>query len=169
MYLDPFTLHLHLPLTPDLCPLTFDLCPLLQNEIHGLIERYSVNESLVEEIEKLREENRRLRTNYWVRLLLLLLLVQMCLPLPTATSQRRVCRRRRKRFWVFVCNLIQSVWSCSSFSLFVWRRIKMLKLWLKKELPSHNIHSFNLMSFPVDSGRKSCFPLWNIRKHKLTR
>ncbi|XP_041853387.1 protein NEDD1 isoform X2 [Melanotaenia boesemani] len=33
-------------------------------EIHGLIEKYSVNESLVEEIEKLREENRRLRTNY---------------------------------------------------------------------------------------------------------
>ncbi|XP_029909932.1 protein NEDD1 isoform X1 [Myripristis murdjan] len=34
------------------------------NEIHGLIERYSVNESLVEEIEKLREENRRLKTNF---------------------------------------------------------------------------------------------------------
>ncbi|KAM3870053.1 protein NEDD1 [Diretmus argenteus] len=34
------------------------------NEIHGLIERYSVNDSLVEEIEKLREENRRLKTNY---------------------------------------------------------------------------------------------------------
>uniref|UniRef100_A0A3Q3XKB6 Uncharacterized protein n=1 Tax=Mola mola TaxID=94237 RepID=A0A3Q3XKB6_MOLML len=34
------------------------------NEIHGLIERYSVNESLVEEIEKLKEENRRLKTNY---------------------------------------------------------------------------------------------------------
>ncbi|XP_041652296.1 protein NEDD1 isoform X1 [Cheilinus undulatus] len=34
------------------------------NEIHGLIEKYSVNESLVEEIEKLREENRRLRANY---------------------------------------------------------------------------------------------------------
>ncbi|XP_035012448.1 protein NEDD1 isoform X1 [Hippoglossus stenolepis] len=34
------------------------------NEIHGLIEKYSVNESLVEEIEKLREENRRLKTNY---------------------------------------------------------------------------------------------------------
>ncbi|XP_034031809.1 protein NEDD1 isoform X2 [Thalassophryne amazonica] len=34
------------------------------NEIHSLIERYSVNESLVEEIEKLREENRRLKTNY---------------------------------------------------------------------------------------------------------
>ncbi|TSK28085.1 Protein NEDD1 [Bagarius yarrelli] len=34
------------------------------NEIHGLIERYSVNESLVEEIEKLREENKRLRANY---------------------------------------------------------------------------------------------------------
>uniref|UniRef100_A0A3Q2GHS3 NEDD1 gamma-tubulin ring complex targeting factor n=1 Tax=Cyprinodon variegatus TaxID=28743 RepID=A0A3Q2GHS3_CYPVA len=33
-------------------------------EIHGLIEKYSVNESLVEEIEKLREENRRLRANY---------------------------------------------------------------------------------------------------------
>lgn len=36
-----------------------------QNEIHGLIEKYSVNESLVEEIEKLKEENRRLKTNYW--------------------------------------------------------------------------------------------------------
>ncbi|XP_026991565.1 protein NEDD1 isoform X1 [Tachysurus fulvidraco] len=34
------------------------------NEIHGLIERYSVNDSLVEEIEKLREENKRLRANY---------------------------------------------------------------------------------------------------------
>ncbi|KAM9855056.1 protein NEDD1 isoform 2-T2 [Aulostomus maculatus] len=34
------------------------------NEIHGLIEKYSVNESLVDEIEKLREENRRLKTNY---------------------------------------------------------------------------------------------------------
>nr|XP_033490271.1 protein NEDD1 isoform X1 [Epinephelus lanceolatus] len=34
------------------------------NEIHGLIEKYSVNESLVEEVERLREENRRLRTNY---------------------------------------------------------------------------------------------------------
>ncbi|XP_026221455.1 protein NEDD1 isoform X1 [Anabas testudineus] len=34
------------------------------NEIHSLIEKYSVNESLVEEIEKLREENRRLKTNY---------------------------------------------------------------------------------------------------------
>ncbi|XP_035521354.1 protein NEDD1 [Morone saxatilis] len=34
------------------------------NEIHGLIEKYSVNESLVEEIEKLKEENRRLKTNY---------------------------------------------------------------------------------------------------------
>ncbi|XP_044048233.1 protein NEDD1 isoform X2 [Siniperca chuatsi] len=34
------------------------------NEIHSLIEKYSVNESLVEEIEKLKEENRRLKTNY---------------------------------------------------------------------------------------------------------
>lgn len=34
------------------------------NEIHSLIERYSVNESLVEEIERLKEENRRLKTNY---------------------------------------------------------------------------------------------------------
>ncbi|XP_053175307.1 protein NEDD1 [Scomber japonicus] len=34
------------------------------NEIHGLVEKYSVNESLVEEIERLREENRQLRTNY---------------------------------------------------------------------------------------------------------
>lgn len=38
---------------------------LFQNEIHSLIERYSVNESLVEEIERLKEENRRLKTNYW--------------------------------------------------------------------------------------------------------
>lgn len=37
---------------------------LFQNEIHSLIERYSVNESLVEEIERLKEENRRLKTNY---------------------------------------------------------------------------------------------------------
>lgn len=35
-----------------------------QNEIHSLIEKYSVNESLVEEIERLKEENRRLKTNY---------------------------------------------------------------------------------------------------------
>ncbi|XP_070686177.1 protein NEDD1 isoform X2 [Pempheris klunzingeri] len=34
------------------------------NEIHGLIEKYSVNESLVEEVERLREENRKLKTNY---------------------------------------------------------------------------------------------------------
>nr|XP_046165655.1 protein NEDD1-like isoform X2 [Oncorhynchus gorbuscha] len=34
------------------------------NEIHGQIERYSVNDSLVEEIEKLREENKRLRDSY---------------------------------------------------------------------------------------------------------
>nr|XP_046204821.1 protein NEDD1 isoform X2 [Oncorhynchus gorbuscha] len=34
------------------------------NEIHGLIEKYSVNDTLVEEIEKLREENKRLRANY---------------------------------------------------------------------------------------------------------
>ncbi|KAM7415380.1 hypothetical protein PAMA_019960 [Pampus argenteus] len=34
------------------------------NEIHSLIEKYSVNESLVEEIERLREENRQLRANY---------------------------------------------------------------------------------------------------------
>lgn len=37
---------------------------IFQNEIHTLIERYSVNESLVEEIERLKEENRRLKTNY---------------------------------------------------------------------------------------------------------
>ncbi|XP_044211551.1 protein NEDD1 isoform X6 [Thunnus albacares] len=34
------------------------------NEIHSLVEKFSVNESLVEEIERLREENRQLRTNY---------------------------------------------------------------------------------------------------------
>ncbi|KAM3609283.1 uncharacterized protein V6R79_012343 [Siganus canaliculatus] len=34
------------------------------NEIHGLIEKYSVNESLVEEVQRLREENRQLKTNY---------------------------------------------------------------------------------------------------------
>uniref|UniRef100_A0A672SFK3 NEDD1 gamma-tubulin ring complex targeting factor n=1 Tax=Sinocyclocheilus grahami TaxID=75366 RepID=A0A672SFK3_SINGR len=34
------------------------------NEIHGLIEKYSVNDSLIEEIERLREENKRLRANY---------------------------------------------------------------------------------------------------------
>lgn len=37
---------------------------ILQNDIRGLIERYSVNESLMEEIERLKEENRRLKTNY---------------------------------------------------------------------------------------------------------
>ncbi|NXD64281.1 NEDD1 protein, partial [Eolophus roseicapillus] len=34
------------------------------NEMHALLERYSVNESLVAEIERLREENRRLRTHF---------------------------------------------------------------------------------------------------------
>ncbi|KAK7891292.1 hypothetical protein WMY93_023255 [Mugilogobius chulae] len=34
------------------------------NEIHSLIENYSVNEALVEEVQKLREENRKLKTNY---------------------------------------------------------------------------------------------------------
>ncbi|XP_024911768.1 protein NEDD1 isoform X2 [Cynoglossus semilaevis] len=34
------------------------------NEVHCLIEKYSVNESLVEEVHRLREENRKLRTNY---------------------------------------------------------------------------------------------------------
>ncbi|XP_048213708.1 protein NEDD1 isoform X2 [Perognathus longimembris pacificus] len=34
------------------------------NEMHSLLERYSVNEGLVAEIEKLREENRRLRAHY---------------------------------------------------------------------------------------------------------
>uniref|UniRef100_A0A8D0LC60 Protein NEDD1 n=1 Tax=Sphenodon punctatus TaxID=8508 RepID=A0A8D0LC60_SPHPU len=34
------------------------------NEMHALLERYSVNESLVAEIEKLREENKRLRTHF---------------------------------------------------------------------------------------------------------
>ncbi|KAM4677556.1 protein NEDD1 [Discoglossus pictus] len=34
------------------------------NEIHSLLERYSVNENLVAEIEKLREENKRLRANF---------------------------------------------------------------------------------------------------------
>ena len=35
----------------------------LQKEIHGLIEKYSLNDSLLEEIQKLREENRK-RFNY---------------------------------------------------------------------------------------------------------
>ncbi|XP_074936542.1 protein NEDD1 isoform X2 [Phalacrocorax aristotelis] len=34
------------------------------NEMHTLLERYSVNESLVAEIERLREENKRLRTHF---------------------------------------------------------------------------------------------------------
>lgn len=34
------------------------------NEIHTLIENYSVNEALVEEVQRLREENKKLRTNY---------------------------------------------------------------------------------------------------------
>ncbi|KAM6424865.1 protein NEDD1 isoform 2-T3 [Rhynochetos jubatus] len=34
------------------------------NEMHSLLERYSVNESLVAEIERLREENKRLRTHF---------------------------------------------------------------------------------------------------------
>ncbi|XP_030324866.1 protein NEDD1 [Calypte anna] len=34
------------------------------NEMHALLERYSVNESLVAEIERLREENKRLKTHF---------------------------------------------------------------------------------------------------------
>ncbi|XP_069709315.1 protein NEDD1 [Phaenicophaeus curvirostris] len=34
------------------------------NEMHALLERYSVNESLVAEIERLREENKRLRSHF---------------------------------------------------------------------------------------------------------
>ncbi|KAM6321474.1 protein NEDD1 [Aegotheles albertisi] len=34
------------------------------NEIHALLERYSVNENLVAEIERLREENKRLKTHF---------------------------------------------------------------------------------------------------------
>ncbi|XP_007668239.2 protein NEDD1 isoform X1 [Ornithorhynchus anatinus] len=34
------------------------------NEMHSLLERYSVNEGLVAEIERLREENKRLRTHF---------------------------------------------------------------------------------------------------------
>ncbi|KAH0616768.1 hypothetical protein JD844_028143 [Phrynosoma platyrhinos] len=34
------------------------------NEMHTLLERYSVNDSLVAEIERLREENKRLQTHY---------------------------------------------------------------------------------------------------------
>ncbi|XP_020615589.1 protein NEDD1-like [Orbicella faveolata] len=35
-----------------------------QNELKGMLEKYSVNEALVTEIERLREENNRLKSNY---------------------------------------------------------------------------------------------------------
>lgn len=37
----------------------------LQNELKGMLEKYSVNEALVTEIERLREENNRLKSKYW--------------------------------------------------------------------------------------------------------
>ena len=36
----------------------------LQNELKGMLEKYSVNEALVTEIERLREENNRLKSKY---------------------------------------------------------------------------------------------------------
>lgn len=38
-----------------------------QNELKGIIEKYSVNEALVTEIERLKEENNRLKSKYWVQ------------------------------------------------------------------------------------------------------
>jgi len=37
-----------------------------QNELKGLIEKYSVNEALVSEIQRLKEENNRLKSKYWM-------------------------------------------------------------------------------------------------------
>lgn len=37
---------------------------LLQNELREMMEKHSINEALVQEIDRLREENRRLKTKY---------------------------------------------------------------------------------------------------------
>lgn len=39
-------------------------CVVFQNEVRGQMEKLSVNESLVKEIERLTEENRRLKNKY---------------------------------------------------------------------------------------------------------
>lgn len=60
--LNPF-IYLHFQSSFLIAPTNPHHCA-FQNEFHELVEKYSVNSSLVEEIEKLKEENRRLRANY---------------------------------------------------------------------------------------------------------
>ena len=44
----------------------FYIFTIKQNELKGLIEKYSVNEALVSEIQRLKEENNRLKSKYWM-------------------------------------------------------------------------------------------------------
>uniref|UniRef100_H3B3Z9 Uncharacterized protein n=1 Tax=Latimeria chalumnae TaxID=7897 RepID=H3B3Z9_LATCH len=61
--LEDFSVTLHFPAIHLEIMLLRQLV-VLQMEMHSLLERYSVNGTLVEELEKLREENKRLQTKF---------------------------------------------------------------------------------------------------------